>query len=135
MGWEWKVGDRVEVGFYSASAPASRRWTVGEIIDLDIRGLPDHAVVGLWLGALTSYDIVKLDELYPAGHHDRRAVEGCRHTVPVSTLEEKCRKCWQAARHKIGDESGPANFHNLTAYVCCSCLRELGMNCDLYPEF
>jgi len=76
------------------------------------------------------------DPVCPASAlRDRVAVDYAWHTIPASAVEEPCSGCWQKATHKIGDQSGPENFHELTAYLCCGCLGAMGMNCRLYPPY
>ena len=45
---------------------------------------------------------------------------------------EPCVLCGDQATHKIG-EDGPFFLHNMTNYVCCRCMRRLGMDCSTYP--
>jgi hypothetical protein len=41
-------------------------------------------------------------------------------------------RCAILATHKIGEEA-PVHFHNMTAYLCCTHMQMLGMDCDDYP--
>lgn len=62
-------------------------------------------------------------------------VEHCAHPVRISIVEHHCHVCSQPATHKIGDESGPRTFHNLTTWLCCNHMSVLGLHCNLYPWF
>jgi hypothetical protein len=62
-------------------------------------------------------------------------VDYCAHPIRSSVVEEKCHVCAKPATHKIGEESGPVGFHNLTNWLCCDHMSFLGMYCNLYPWF
>jgi hypothetical protein len=128
MGWTFTRGDQIELRL-----GVSERWTRGEVLDDDIHNMPNKVVVGYYVGMLRAYDVMDQADLFPHGYHARQHVPWAKHTVPDSVLGEQCRGCGQPATHKIGDQSGPSNFHELTSYICCECLNSLGMNCALYP--
>lgn len=66
---------------------------------------------------------------------ERVTVAYAWHTISPSTVGELCRACGEPAAHKVGDYTGPKNFHQLTAYLCCTHMRVMGMNCRLYPPY
>lgn len=135
MGWKWNEGDKIEMAYYGGSS-LKPVWRPGTIVDTDISGMPDHVVVRVYIGAAgTTGEIVERHLLFPAGYHTRVNVEYAQHTIPASVIEHRCTKCNVPATHKIGDESGPSNFHNLTNWVCCAHMKALGMDCALYPAF
>lgn len=59
------------------------------------------------------------------------------HPFPDSCLDETCHACRNSryskadtpATHKLGEETGPPNIHNLTAYVCCAHFRQVMGHC------
>lgn len=58
--------------------------------------------------------------------------ERSSHSFPVTVSEERCR-CGAPAAHKLGESTGPDNFHPLTAYVCCQHFSSLIGPCGEYP--
>ena len=65
---------------------------------------------------------------------DRVIVDYCKHSIPPWAVEEDCRICHQKATHKVGETSGPATFHPLTAYLCCGCFgMVMRYDCSTYP--
>lgn len=136
MGWKWNEGDKIEIAEWSCSTDLVPEWRRGVIVDTEIKGMPDHVVVRVYIGAAgTTGEIVEKALLFPAGHHERVNVGYAQHTVPASVVGQGCALCRLPATHKIGDESGPSNFHNLTNWVCCTDMKALGMDCALYPQF
>lgn len=63
--------------------------------------------------------------------HDRVTDDRATHSFPVWAEEEFCR-CGAPAAHKVAEESGPDNFHPLTAYLCCEHFAPIG-RCEGYP--
>lgn len=132
-GWEWKNGDDVE--FTQWGGAAHVRWLPGKIVDDDVRAGGDEKMYAVqhWVGTLTTYDLFPASAIFPRGYHERVTVDYAKHTIPVSVREHGCHMCRMPATHKVGDQSGPANFHELTTRLCCSCMARAGMGCDLYP--
>lgn|GEM_PF-4030660 len=70
----------------------------------------------------------------PWAEPDRVNVDYAPHSISISAVEEIC-VCGGPATHKIGDQSGPRHFHELTRYLCCKCMFNIGMNCGYYPPY
>ena len=46
---------------------------------------------------------------------------------------EVCVKCKVPARHKIAEELH-LPVHPMTTYLCCACMKVLGMDCEWYES-
>lgn len=65
----------------------------------------------------------------------REFVSYAPHSIDCSLVGELCVWCARPATHKVGDQSGPHDLHELTNYLCCECMRMIGMDCRRYPTY